>query len=173
MNHVFRLLAFVCVCLFPVAAVAEEGGAVTIEIDGQTYQFPLWAQQSDWSGWGAPDNPSGSVNIYARPTDEATWALFKTLSLGFSFAGTVASNPEANLVRIVEGEQQRLFAGDDADEGGLSVSLTDIRVDGTELTVAGSFQGQMGTSPNYGRDVDLSSPVPLHGTFEVVLGPVE
>jgi hypothetical protein len=92
-----------------------------------------------------------------------------------SFSGTTVSNAEAQLTRVVDGELENLFAGDEPDEGGLSVTIDSIESSGDELIVSGSFSTVMGASDSYGGgDIDLGDdPLTVSGDFDVVLGPVE
>lgn len=152
-----------------VTASAEEAGEVTLEIDETTYAFPLWKSQSDWSG----SESYTSVNIFARPGDKQTKAKFQTFTLGFETMGSNLNSGEITLTRLVDGDRQKLYAGTDEDEGGIDLVLESKSVDGDELKIAGTFTTQMGTSKNYGRDVDLSNPVEVSGRFDVTLGPVE
>jgi len=166
-HAMLRIILLVSALLItPFAAFAEESGAVTLEIDGTSYEFPLEASQSDWGG----SVTYGSVNIYSKPTDEATWALFKRLTLGFTITNGTTDAPELGLSRMVGGEMQKLFGSKDT---GATVTLEDASVDGDFLTLTGSFSGTLGTSKNYGSDIDLSDPVPVTGNFSVTLGPVE
>ncbi|MEQ8559143.1 MAG: hypothetical protein RIB03_12570 [Henriciella sp.] len=160
--------ALTAACIVATAS-AEGAGEVTLDIEGETYAFPLWESQSDWSG----SESYASVNIYARPTDKETWSKFKTFTLGFETMGSNISAPEARLTRMVNGDQQRLFAGEDQDEGGLKVTVDSTSVTGDALSITGSFVAQMGPSDNFGRDIDLSDPVEITGRFDVKLGPVE
>jgi hypothetical protein len=164
-----RPLAALALCGIALAgpALAEEGGEVVLTVDGEEVVFPLWAGQSDWSDAGA----LSSVNIYARPTDEETWARFKTFTLGFSGPTATPDLPEASLTRVAGDAMQKLFSEDE--QGGLTVAVDEARVEGEFLTVTGTFSGDFGTSENYGSDIDLSAPVPISGTFAVTLGPVE
>lgn len=164
MKPIMTLLAVLV--LAPIAALAEEGGMVTLDIGGAAYEFPLEAGQSDWNGYEAYGAVFGSVNIYTRPTDEATRALFKQLTLGFSLekAGTVA--PEFSLNRMVDGELAKLFGSKDTSA---EVTVEAAVIDGDYLILSGSFSGDLGTSRNYGGDIDLSDPVPVSGRFEVTL----
>ena len=152
--------------LIPFASLAGEGGSVALVVDGSSYEFPLDTNQSDWSG-----SPSyGSVNIYTRPTDEATWALFKQLTLGFTVMNGKVDAPEISLYRVVDGEMQKLFGNKDT---GAMVTVEEVTTQGAFLAVSGQFSSDLGTSRNYGGDIDLSAPVPVSGTFAVTLGPVE
>ena len=47
------------------AAYAEEGGELVLEVDGETHAYTLLPSQSDWSG----SESFGSASIYALPTD--------------------------------------------------------------------------------------------------------
>ncbi|WP_288927506.1 hypothetical protein [uncultured Maritimibacter sp.] len=149
------------------AVLADEAGTLTLDIAGETHSFTLWAHQSDWSG----SETYASVNIYARPETDATREAYGILTLGFEVAGGSANAPEASLTRIDGDERVKLYSTDDA--GGLSITPDIASVSGEELTVSGSFAGEMGISENYGRDIDLNDPLAVSGTFDVVLGPVE
>lgn len=156
--------------LTPLATMAEEGGMVALEYGSETYEFSLWAEQSDWSGYEAYGAVFGDANIYTRPTDEVTRALFNQLTLGFSLEKTGADAPEISLYRLVDGELVRLFGKEDT---AAEVILDEVTVDGDFLILTGSFSGDLGPSSNYGRDIDLSDPVAISGSFNVILGPVE
>jgi hypothetical protein len=149
------------------AAHAEERGDLALTIDGETYAYDLWASQSDWSG--SPDY--GSLSIYAQPVDDAS--PYGALSLGFSFAGTNADLGELRVSTVADGETTRHYAGEDAEDGALTVTLASSSVSGEELSVAGSFEGRAGPSDNFGRDIDLAAGMDIEGTFDVVLAPYE
>lgn len=166
----FRSIAFAvfAICVAP-PALAEEGGELRLVIDGTPHVFTLWNEQSDWSG----SESYASVNIYSRPSDDASQDLFSTFTLGFDLVNGAASNGEAGLQERREDSVLRRYGETDEDAGGLVVRIENSSVSGDELSVAGSFQTQMGASENYGRDIDLSDPVTVEGTFDVILGPVE
>ncbi|MDM8168120.1 hypothetical protein [Roseovarius sp.] len=149
------------------AAYAEEGGELVLEVDGETHAYTLLPSQSDWSG----SESFGSASIYALPTDKSSH--LQSLMLGFSLAPGGAERGEINLRTVSDGDTIRYYAGDDAEEGGLVVTLDSSSVSGEELSLTGSFQTELGTSDNYGRDIDLSEAMTMQGTFSVVLGPVE
>ena len=48
------------------AAYAEEGGELVLEVDGETHAYTLLPSQSDWSG----SESFGSASIYALPTEK-------------------------------------------------------------------------------------------------------
>ena len=154
-------------CTASIAAHAEEGGKLVLDIDGQTYDYALVPSQSDWSG----SESFGSVSIYANPVEKST--TVKSMMFGFSLASGTADLGEINLRGVTEGEKTQYFAGEDVEEGGLAVTVDSVSVSGDELSVAGSFQTRLGTSDNYGRDIDFSEAIEMQGTFDVVLGPVE
>lgn len=153
--------------LVPTIALGQEGGTVEVTIDETSYDFPLWESQSDWSGsaeWA-------SVNIYSRPLDEDTWELFKGFTLGFQYNGGTVGSGEASLSRVIDGELVRYFA--DADDTEMTLTVEEASVDGAYLTLNGTAEMTMGTSDNFGRDIDMSEPLSLSAVFAVTLGPVE
>lgn len=156
-----------CLCVLATAAQAEERGTLSLTIDGDSYEYALWAAQSDWSG----SESFGSVSIFAQPVDRDM--EFGSIMFGFSLAAGNAERGEINLRTVRDGETVRYYAGDDADEGGLTVTLDGATVSGEELSVSGRFQTQAGTSDNYGRDIDLSDAMEIEGIFDVVLAPYE
>lgn len=161
------IIVFAAALTLAAPAAAQEGGEVVLTLDGEEVAFPLWESQSDWSG-GA--GPWASINIYARPTDPEAWERYKTFTLGFS--GTEnAGSPEASLSRMQGDALQRLHSDDEA--GSLAVSLDGASVEGEFLTLSGTVSGAFGPSDNFGRDIDMSDPVPIEGRFSVTLGPVE
>jgi len=150
------------------AAAAEEGGEFEVVIGAETFRFPLEAGQSDWSG--SPDWMS--VSLRAKPADEADWARFRTLALGFEYARGVVSLPELTLSRVLgDGSLQRLHAGAEAGDLEVTVDRADVR--GDLLTLEGRFSAETGPSRDYGRTIDLSDPAPVAGSFAVTVGPVE
>ena len=160
-----RLAAIALLGLVPVFAAAQEGGAVEVTINDTAYVFPLWENQSDWSGtvdWG-------SVNIYTRPLDEDTWALFKEFTLGFQFAGGNIDGGEASLNRMVDGTLVYYYANDT----GMTIAVEGMSADGDCLTLSGTAEMTMRTSENWGNDIDMSDPPSLSAAFTLTLGPVE
>ncbi|MEC7763080.1 MAG: hypothetical protein VX874_14350 [Pseudomonadota bacterium] len=149
------------------AAQGEEAGTLTLNLGGESHAYTLWADQSDWSGSAR----YASVNIYALPQNDATRASYGALTLGFEVSGGSTRAPEVSLTRIDGDDRVKLYAKDDA--GDLSITADTASVTGEELTLSGSFSGDMGISETYGRDIDLTDPVAVNGTFDVVLGPVQ
>lgn len=148
-------------------AAAQEGGEVVLTIDGEEIVFALWEGQSDWSG----NESWASTNIYTRAQGE-DWDRYKTLTLGFGGPLAAMGTPEASLSRVVSGdEMEQLYSQDEA--GDLAVTIEEAQVEGEFLSVSGTVSGVFGTSDNWGRDIDLSDPVPFEGRFDVTLGPVE
>lgn len=158
-----RLIVLALVVATPLVASAEEGGRISATIDGEERSYVLTANQSDWSGWG--NGAGGSTNIFAG--EEGASGGWSDFTLGFSYAGDTASDPELSA-RLGDG---RYFGEDE--ETGLALTLTSIEIDGDFLTVAGSFEGEIGKSDNYGRDIDTDGRKSIFGEFEVTLGPVE
>ncbi|KZY42882.1 hypothetical protein A3731_32435 [Roseovarius sp. HI0049] len=164
----FRIIATAALAAtIGLAAHAEEGGELVLDVNGETYTYTLVPGQSDWSG----SESFGSASLYARPSDKSS--PLQSLMLGFNLAPGGAERGEINLRTVSDGETIRYFAGADAEEGGLVVTLDNSSVSGEELSVSGSFQTQLGTSDNYGRDIDLTEPMEMQGSFDVTLGPVE
>ncbi|NIQ97758.1 MAG: hypothetical protein GWN87_29005 [Desulfuromonadales bacterium] len=162
MTPFFRPAILLFVIVAPGIGLAQEQGSITATIGGEDRSFSLTPTQSDWSGWG--NGGGGSANIFAgEDGPDGGWADF---TLGFSWAGDNVSSPEISASVA----DANLF-GDD--ETGLSVTLDSISVDGDFLTVSGDFEGTIGPSDNYGRDIDKDGRVPIRGMFEVTLGPVE
>ena len=159
--------AAICFCVLAAAAQAEERGTLALTVDGESHEYELWAEQSDWSG----SESFGSVSIFARPVDRDM--ALGSIMFGFSLAAGNAELGEINLRTGHDGETVRYFAGADPEEGGLAVTLDEASVSGEELSVTGSFRTQAGTSENFGRDIDLTDPMQIEGTFDVVLAPYE
>jgi len=153
--------------MLPAMAIAQEGGAVTITIGDNTYDFPLSESQSDWSG------PISFANIYidTRPMDEGTRELFNHFSLGFDYFGEQIDYAEATLIRVIDGELVYYYAN--AEDTDIVLTIEEESVDGEFLTIAGNAEMTMGTSENFGRDIDLSDPLSLSASFAVILGPVD
>lgn len=142
------------------AATAESGGEFEVAIGAEAFRFPLQPGQSDWSG-----RPGWiSVSLRARPADEAAWARFRSLALGFEYAGGAVSLQELTLLRVSgEGELQRLYA--EAEAGGLEVTVDRAEIDGDVLTLEGRFSAETGPSEDRGRTIDLADPLPVAGSF--------
>ena len=148
-------------------AFAQEGGEITLVFDGETFTFPLSAGHSDWSGSAR----YGSVNILARPTDDATWKRFKTLALWFELVNGKAADPKASLLRVAgDGSLSRIFSRQD--QGGLIVDVKAHSYEEDILRIDGSFTGTFGQSEDFGREIDLSDPVALSGDFALSVAPV-
>jgi len=154
---------------FAAPAPAQSTGELILAIAGEEQIIPLWGQQSDWSG----GESWPSVSLYARAfNDDGEDPLVVTL--GFDAAGWKPSLAEMRLSRYEDGEVVlRLFAGEDSEDGALSVTLDSHEVDGTVLSLTGSLEGTLGTSENLGRDIDLSDGVPVKGTFAATLEELE
>ncbi len=167
-------LAASLLCVAPLCAVAqtqaqaqaEEGGQVDITIGEDSYVFPLLVSESDWSG----SENFTSVNLHTSPTDDETRGRFKTFVIGFEYLSGAVNNPEIRLERVQDdGSEQELFGEDE--QGDVVVTVDSISVDDGMLKVAGKMSGSVGPSDNSGFTIDLSEPVEVSGSFDVVLGP--
>ncbi|SDZ24426.1 hypothetical protein SAMN05444004_10898 [Jannaschia faecimaris] len=148
---------------------AQNVGELTLNLAGEEQVVPLWDRQSDWSG--SENWPS--INIYARAfNNDGEDPLVVTLS--FDAPGGNTSRKEMGLSRYENGETTlRLFGGEDEEDGALSVTLESYVFDGSQLSLIGRVQGMLGTSENFGRDIDLSDAVEVEGTFAVTLEKLE
>lgn len=153
------LAALAVLALAASPALADESGTAQLQIDGQDMAFTLDAGQSDWFGsetyWGA--------SIWLKPETRA--GGISGLSLGFEYSGGKASTGELRLT--VNGKP--FYGNEDADEGGVSVTLESIAIDGKAVTLTGDVTGAAGPSSNFGRDIDLGAALPISGRFSVTL----
>ena len=148
---------------------AQSSGEITLTVGGEELVVPLWSGQSDWSG----GESWPSVNIYARAFNENGEDPL-VVTLGFEAPGWTPDVSELQVTRYEGGEvRRRLYSGEDEDEGGLAVTIDSHAIDGTTLNISGRFDGMMGTSESFGRNVDLSDPVPVAGTFAIALEELE
>jgi hypothetical protein len=157
------LIIFSFGCSTPVPA--QSSGELALTIAGEEQIVPLWGQQSDWSG----GESWPSINLYARAfNDDGEDPLVVTLS--FEAPGWNPGMAEMRLSRYEDGEVVlRLFAGEDEEDGLLSVALDGHAVDGSLLALTGRVEGTLGTSDTQGREIDLFEGVPVEGTFAVTL----
>lgn len=165
--HTFLIAVVASALSLGTSASAEEGGEMTLDIGGQTVAVPMQPVQSDWSG----SESWASVSIYGQPTDAAVFETYKAFSLAFELVNGTAGSGEARLSTSSDGEIVRYFA--DQSDDLLEVTVDSVDISSQLLTVVGTFAATMGTSENFGRDVDTSDPIEVTGEFSVTLGPVE
>lgn len=155
--------------LFATFGQAQSSGEITVMIAGAERTIPVWAEQSDWSG--SEDWPS--INIYARDfRDEGEEPAM--VSLSFEASRWQPGVPEMDMV-LYENRKPvgELFAREENERGGLTVTLESHEIDGALLSISGIFEGTLGPSDNNGRDIDLSEGVPVTGRFTVTLDQLE
>lgn len=157
-----RFLSALLVTLFAGAAVSQESGEALVTLDGVEYVAELDGEQSDW-------DPSGSVSMAFRSKDRDALASFAGFSLSFSFQGPSAYGQQLDLVLLPEGKLERLFSKAESESGGLVVELENVSQDAERLTMSGTLSGQLGTTDNFGRTVDLSNPVAVEAKFSVIV----
>ncbi|MDF3605310.1 hypothetical protein PE067_03525 [Paracoccus sp. DMF-8] len=155
--------------LFATFGQAQSSGEITVMIAGAERTIPVWAEQSDWSG--SEDWPS--INIHVRDfTDNGEEPI--VVSLGFEASRWEPSAPELDMsLYEIKERVAVLYGREEQERGGLSVTLDDHSIDGTQLSISGSFEGMLGPSDNFGNDIDLSQGVPVTGTFSVTLEQLE
>ena len=151
------------------ASYSQSSGTVTLIVADQERTIPVWSDQSDWSG----SESWPSINIYARDfSDNGEEPAL--VSLSFEASGLQPSAPEMDMV-LYENRKPvgRLFAREEEERGGLTVTVDSHAFDGTSLSLTGSFDATLGPSDNDGGDIDLSQGVPVTGSFQVVLEALE
>lgn len=149
------------------SASADEMGQAALFIDGEKHQFELNAQQSDWSG----SADYASVNITLKAAHETTRSLYPALSVGFEYSGGQVRAIEIRLMKKADsGGILRLYGAPDT--GRITLEEGSFAVAGQELSFSGGLETMLGTSENFGRDIDLSNPLKVTGTLTVTLGPV-
>lgn len=162
-----RWLFVAVACFAGSMACAAESGRITLTLATERLELPMKPGHSDWTG----SRGFAKVSILTRPTDVATWERFQSLRLAFDLLRTGAQAPEISLLRRGEDTGFERWYGR-SERGGLAVAVTNRAFDGTALTVSGSFSGMLGRSLDFGQTIDLSTPMPVSGTFEVTLLPI-
>lgn len=141
--------------------LAQSTGEIALTIAGEEHVFPLDSSQSDWSGRESWPSISLSARAFNDDGEDP-----RVVSFSFDAGNWMPSLPELRFTRYEDGKAvQKLFSAEDAEDGALQVTLDSHSVTGSQLSVSGSIEGSMGTSDNYGRDIDLSDSVPVSGTF--------
>ncbi|KPP83648.1 MAG: hypothetical protein HLUCCA08_07565 [Rhodobacteraceae bacterium HLUCCA08] len=170
MNFRFNLLLATCLAsALATASYGQSSGTVTLIIADEERTIPVWSDQSDWSG----GESWPSINIYARDfSDDGEEPAL--MSLSFEASGWQPSVPEMDMV-LYENRKSvgKLFAREEEERGGLAVTVDSHAFDGASLSLTGSFEATLGSSDNYGGDIDLSQGIPVTGTFDVVLEALE
>lgn len=155
--------------LFATFSQAQSSGEMTVMIAGAERTIPVWAEQSDWSG--SEDWPS--INIYVRNFPDSGEEPI-VLSLTFEASSWEPSVPEMDVSLYENRERVAVLYGrEEQERGGLSVTLDDHSIVGTQLSISGNFEGTLGPSDNYGNDIDLSQGVLVTGTFVVTLAELD
>lgn len=165
--RVIRMAGFAALLLAASMASAREGGFISITLADEQLDLPLNAGHSDWSG----SEGFAKVSILTRPTDLATWQRFQSLRLAFDLLRNSAQTPEMSLLRRTGDAGFERWYGR-ADSGGLTVIVTDRHLDGALLQIGGTFTGTLGRSRDFGQTIDLSTPMPVSGRFDVTLLPI-
>ena len=157
--------AVVVIGLTAATATGAEDSRALISIGDSEYAFTLRSEQSDWVG----STSFGSVSIRLIPNEEGREAGWTGLSLGFEISGDQARNGEARLTRRVDSGFQNLFCEDDSEGGALVVELESVAMENETLSIDGRMACQLGTSENFGQDIDLSDPLEISGSFVLAL----
>jgi opacity protein-like surface antigen len=111
------------------------------------------------------------VWIDASAVDDETNEVLN-VALTFGAADWKASEPEMTVWIVRGGEVlKQLAAYEEEARGGLSVTIDSHALDGTSLSLTGTFEGTLGIPgpKSQGRPVDLSQGVPVTGSFNVTL----
>lgn len=148
-------------------ATAREDGHITLRLPDEELNLPLSAGHSDWTS----SQGFVQVSILTRPNDLDTWQRFQSLRLAFDLLRNRAQMPEMSLLRRTGDAAFERWYGR-ADRGGLSVTVSDQARNGDLLHIRGTFAGTLGRSRDFGQTIDISTPMPVSGTFEVTLMPI-
>ncbi len=168
LRNLARTLGLIASLISPSAALSQEGGLITLTLNGDQLELPLSAGHSDWIG----SRGFAEVSIMTRPTDVQSWQHFQSLRLAFDLLRTGAQSPEMSILRRSDDAGfQRWYSR--SDNGALSVAITGRDLDGKQLQITGTFSGTLGISEDFGRTIDLSDPMPVTGTFDVTLHPIQ
>ncbi len=146
-------------------AWGQAGGEASVTVGDAEYAFTLNAAQSDWRG--SASLPSISMSLAAG--GEARESGVLALSLGFEMTGGQLISAEARLLRKSGDGTEWLYCEDEIESGGLAIEVETIAEDGETLSVQGRMTCELGTSENFGRDIDLSNAVPVSSAFNVKL----
>ena len=151
--------------LVTTAAWSQQSSEAAVTIGEVEYAFALNAEQSDWSG--SANFPSISIALAAG--DEAREHGFFSLRFGFEMGGGQIRGAEAKLLRRSGDATESLYCEDETESGGLLVEVESAVQNGDSLSIEGRISCLLGTSENYGRDIDLSDPLDVSANYTLVL----
>lgn len=143
---------------------AQEIGAASLTIDGTTQSFPL-SNESDFAG--SAQFPS--VNMVFNAPREGNETGFTKLSIGFELGGGAVRGEQADLMGKIDDEWTYFACQSEEFKGKLSLDIEETSVEGDLMTLKGRLACMMGTTVNFGRDIDMSSPMEVTGDFEATL----
>lgn len=146
---------------------AKEQGHITLTLTDEILELPLSTGHSDWSG----SHGFVRVSILTRPSDLETWQRFQSLRLAFDLLRDRAQLPEMSILRRADDAEFERWYGK-GNRGGLIVTVSDRSLEGDFLRVSGTFTGTLGQSEDFGLTIDLSTPMPVSGEFDVTLLPI-
>jgi hypothetical protein len=161
-----RFFSMAAIVLATSGAMAEEGGEALLTIGDVEQKFTL-SPTSDFSG--SPQFPSATITLAIPHEGNATDIIHVSLGFDVDIYSEDVSAPEARLLRRTGETTENRFCYDEAERGGLTVTLEEYSIEGDFMSLQGRFSCDFGTSENVGRDIELTDSLPISGEFRVTL----
>lgn len=166
MRHFIQNIgAVIALGLATTAAWGQASGEANLTIGDIERGFNLRTEQSDWSG--SVQFPSISISL--SPDAATREAGVFGITLNFDWFSSQIANADLRLLRRSGDGTQNIYCYDETERGGLLVDIESYVQEEETVNIVGRMSCQLGTSENFGRDIDLSDPVDISGDFSVVL----
>lgn len=169
--HIALATTALAAALATPANAQEVLGTVTGTVGGEEREWYVTASdegsQSDWLG----SETWAEVSVVAHSTPDTIMRTTEALMVGFTLtgAGDNANASGAEVTFLVEGFSAAYVGEDDA----VTVTITEHSVTDGVLSLAGTVEGTLAWTEDFGRTVDPDDTVVLEASFDTSVRPLQ
>ena len=163
-----RIIAATAIVLTAAApgSAQDVRGEITATLDGEERQWFVTGtnlvSQSTWSG-----NVSyAKVELYGHASDETITDAGEALQINFGVLTQddgSASSELPEMTYLADGMGESYVANSDT---GADVRVESIEIDGSQLSISGTFEASLAFTGDLGQTIDQSRTKPIRGRFD-------
>ena len=161
--RIFTVATFTMIASILAASAQDEAGWIRAEIEGQTMEWALWADQSDW--FGSMESPQTWVSLYSRPNSDGVMPSTVRLDTARVENNWIQTNVDIDLF----GGGGHYTTGN---VGDAKLAVSEASMDGDVLILKGTFSAAMFLKESLSAEPDMTKSLLIKDAeFEVRVPP--